>query len=282
MAKRYVLIVILLAACRKEAPLQTRAADMAAAPQEAAATASSQVQRLSSPPVPAAPRMIIRNASLSLVVRDALDVLGKASAFIESKGGYVAEQRQWKDREQVRASAVLRVPSQQLMPSLAALRGLAVRVENEAITGEDVSQEFSDLGAQLKNLQLTETELRELLRTVRERTQKASEIMEIYTEISKVRGDIERIQGRMQYLSQMAAMSTIRLDLVPDAIAAPVVEPGWQPVATVRAATRSLVNTIKGLADIAIWVLIYVLPIGLILIAVGLLIRSVWRRLRRA
>lgn len=182
--------------------------------------------------------------------------------------------------EQVRASATLRVPSAQLRPTLAALSGLAIRVQNEGITGEDVTAEFSDLGAQLKNLQATETELRELLATVRQRTQKASEIMEVFTELTKVRGDIERIQGRMQYLSQMTAMSTIRLDLVPDAIAAPVVEPGWQPLATVRSAARSLVNTLKTLADALIWIVLYLIPVGAFFVLVALVIRGLWRRLR--
>src|SRR4029077_8027881 len=112
--------------------------------------------------------------------------------------------------------------------------GYALRVENQAITGQDVSEDFSDLGAQLKNLQGAETELRELLTTIRKRTEKASEVMEVYNEITRVRGDIERIQGRMQYLSQMTALSTITLELTPDVLAAPVVEPGWRPLATVR------------------------------------------------
>lgn len=167
------------------------------------------------------------------------------------------------------------------MPILAAIRGLAVRVESETVTSQDVSQEYSDLGAQLRNLQAAETELRELLKTVRERTQKASEIMEIYTEITKVRGDIDRIQGRIQYLSQMTSLSTVTLELIPDVLAAPVVEPGWQPVATVKNASRSLLNSLKGVVDVLIWVVIYVLPLGLIFVALALLVRAAWRRLRK-
>jgi len=148
------------------------------------------------------------------------------------------------------------------MPILAAIRGLAIRVEGENVNAQDVSQEYSDLAAQLRNLQATETELRELLKTVRERTQKASEIMEIYTEITKVRGDIERIQGRIQYLSQMTALSTITLDLIPDVLAVPVVEPGWQPVATIKNASRSLVNSLKGVVDVLIWFVLYILPLA--------------------
>lgn len=226
-------------------------------------------------------RMIIRNANMSLVVRDAADVLQKVTALVDAKGGYVADSRQWKEQEQVRASATLRIPATQLMPILAAIRGLAVRVESENVTSQDVSQEYSDLGAQLRNLQAAETELRELLKTVRERTQKASEIMEIYTEITKVRGDIDRIQGRIQYLSQMTSLSTITLELIPDVLAAPVVEPGWQPVATVKSASRSLVNSLKGVVDVLIWVVLYILPLGLIFVAFALIIRVVWKRVRK-
>jgi hypothetical protein len=226
-------------------------------------------------------RMIIRNANMSLVVRDAVDVLQKVTALVDAKGGYVAESRQWKEQEQVRASATLRIPATQLMPVLSAIRGLAVRVESENVTAQDVSQEYADLGAQIKNLQATETELRELLKTVRERTQKASEIMEIYTEITKVRGEIDRIQGRIQYLSQMTSLSTITLELIPDVLATPVVEPGWQPVATVKNASRSLVNSLKGVVEVLIWVVLYILPLGLIFVAFALIIRAFWKRLRK-
>jgi hypothetical protein len=233
------------------------------------------------PPAQPQTRMIIRNANMSLVVRDAVDVLQKVTALADAKGGYVADTKQWKEREQVRASASLRVPATQLMPLLAAIRGLAIRVESESVNAQDVSQEYSDLGAQLRNLQATETELRELLKTVRERTQKASEVMEIYNEITKVRGEIDRIQGRIQYLSQMTSLSTITLELIPDVLAAPVVEPGWQPVATVKNASRSLINSLKGVVDLLIWVVLYILPLGLIFVVFALIIRAVWKRMRK-
>lgn len=287
--KRVLLVAILLGvACKKEyvGGLARRAAEL---PRGVPVQLAQTGQPAPPPPPPPAAtpvavpnRMIVRNAQLSLVVRNAVDVLHKASALAESKAGYVTEERQWKEGEQVRASATLRIPAAQLRPVLATLSGFAVRVQNETISGEDVTAEFTDLGAQLKNLQATEIELRELLTTVRQRTQKASEIMEVFTELTKVRGDFERIQGRMQYLSQNTAMSTITLELVPDAIAAPVVEPGWQPVATIRAAARSLVNTLKGLADAAIWAVLYLLPIVAIFVGIALLIRGMWHRLQRS
>jgi hypothetical protein len=281
------LILVLILGCKKSEGSSEAMANLpAGVPVNAT---SAQAERLqggeASPAAPAAPlivpgRMIIRDATISLIVRDSVQSLRAITAMVEAHGGYVSDARQWKDREQVRANATFRVPANQLNVALAAMRANAIRVESEAITAQDVSQEFSDLAAQQRTLEATEVELRQLLKTVRERTQKASEIMEIYTELTKVRGDIERISGRMQYLSQMTAMSTIKLELVPDVLAAPVIEPGWQPVATIKNASRSLINTLKALVDALIWIVIYLLPIVLFFIAIAMLIRAVWRRIR--
>jgi hypothetical protein len=282
--KRILLATLLVVLACKAENRETAVTDTAV---DSPRAGESVVSRTSAQPaaknLPAQPqtRMIIRNANMSLVVRDAADALEKVTALVDAKGGYVADTRQWKEREQVRASASLRVPATQLMPLLAAIRGLAIRVESESVTAQDVSQEYSDLGAQLRNLQATETELRELLKTVRERTQKASEVMEIYNEITKVRGEIDRIQGRIQYLSQMTSLSTITLELIPDVLAAPVVEPGWQPVATVKNASRSLINSLKGVVDVLIWVVLYILPLGLIFVVLALIVRAVWKRIRK-
>jgi hypothetical protein len=220
------------------------------------------------PKSPAAPlpasRMIVRKANLSLVVSDA----AKASAAIAQQaaafGGYVADSRTWRENEQVRATLTVRVPAQNLDAMLASARKGSVRVQNETVSGEDVTQEFSDLGARLRNAEAAEVELRELLTTVRQRTQKAKEILEIYEKLNEVRGEIEEAKGRMLYLSQVTAMSTVTVELIPDAIAQPVVEPGWRPLEVIRAATRSLVTALQWIANLAIWLVIWVLPILLL------------------
>lgn len=287
--------LLLLVACSKgesapssvaRADVQMAVTDTAASDGAAAAgasTAASDAARAgASTAAPAAPRMIVRNASLAIVVRDSADVLRRVTALVEAKRGYVAETKQWKEREQVRASATLRVPSAELAPVLSSIRTYSVRVESEEVTADDVSEEFADLGAQLRNLEATETELRELLNTVRMRTQKASEVLEVHREMSKIRGEIDRIQGRRQFLSQQAAMSTIKLELIPDVLAAPVIESGWQPVATVRTAGRALINSLKTVADLLIWIVLYVLPLGALIVALALLLRPVVLRLRDA
>jgi len=79
------------------------------------------------------------------------------------------------------------------------------------------------------------------------------------------------VKGRMQYLSTLTALATLNIELIPDVLARPVVEPGWRPLETLKNASRALVNALKGLANALIWLVIYVLPL-LILIAIPIVL----------
>lgn len=227
-------------------------------------------------------RMIVRTVNLSLVVTSTETALEAISGLATATGGYVSDSKTWRQNEQLRGTVKLRIPADRLDSTLAAIKKLAVRVEAESLGGQDVTEEYSDLNAQLVNLEATEKELRELLSEVRQRTQKAEDILQVYRELTTIRGEIERVKGRMQYLSNLTALATITVELIPDALARPVVEPGWRPLETLRNASRALVNALKGLVDVLIYLVILVLPIVLVIGAV--IYGLVWllRRLTRA
>ena len=229
-------------------------------------------------------RMIIRTADLSLVVTDAEPAMKSITDMVTGMGGYVADSSAWREGEQLRARMTVRIPAGDLDGAIAAIKALAVRVERENVSGQDVTEEYTDLDAQLVNLEATENELRELLAEVRQRTQKAEDILQVHRELTNIRGEIERVKGRMQYLSTLTALATLNIELIPDVLARPVVEPGWRPLETLKNASRALVNALKGLANALIWLVIYVLPL-LILIAIPivlvvLLIRWLVHRVR--
>ncbi|MEZ4518485.1 MAG: DUF4349 domain-containing protein [Chloroflexota bacterium] len=92
-------------------------------------------------------------------------------------------------------------------------------------------------------------------------------------------GEIESIKGRMQYLSQSAAFSTITASLTPDILAQPVQVAGWQPGGVAKQALEALISGLQTLANILIWLAIYVLPIALIIgIPLYLIVRYILRR----
>jgi hypothetical protein len=228
----------------------------------AGATVASPAARQAS--VQASPRMIVRTATMSVIVRDAADAMRAIARDAAALGGYVTESRQWREGEQLRGSITVRVPTGRFEDMTGSAKKGAVRVQSEAVTGEDVTQEFSDLSAHLRNAEAAEIELRALMTAAREHAKHATDVLEVYEKLNEVRGQIETIKGRMQYLSTVSAMSTVTVELVPDVVAQPVAQTGWRPTETAYRASRALIEASQYLADRAIWLVIYLLPIALI------------------
>ena len=227
-------------------------------------------------------RMIVRTGSLSLLVENTEAAMQQIKSIAEGLGGYVANSNAYHSGDLLHGSMAIRVPATQFDSAFAQFKALATRVENENTGADDVTEEYSDLSARLLNLEATEVELRELLATVRQRTGKAEDILAVYRELTEIRGQIEQLKGRMQYLERMTALATIHIELIPNQIQKPIVEPSWNPGLTLRNAFRSLVNAFQFIVEALIWFAVFALPI-LVVIAIPILI-VVWiirRNVRR-
>ena len=176
-----------------------------------------------------------------------------------------------------RANVNLRVDSARLDDALARLRALAIEVRNENISGDDVSAEFSDLGAQLANLESAAAQLQKIM----DQAAKTEDVLNVFKTLTEMRGQIDQIKGRMKFLSQSAALSSISLELIPDAAAKPVEPPVWRPLGTINRAVEALMRSTRTLIDAAIYFGIAVLPILLVVFGLPLLlIIAVARALR--
>ncbi len=284
-------LVAALAGCAASAPppsapvMLDRAVEQPAAQSAPSAQEKTTAGGAAQGPADDTDRMIIRTADLSIVVTDAAQAQQSVADTVKTLGGYIADSSAWREGEQLRARMTVRVPAEKLDALLAAIKGSAVRVQQESIKGQDVTEEYSDLSAQLTNLEATEKELRELLAEVRQKTQKAEDVLQVYRELTTIRGEIEQLKGRMQYLGTMTAMATANVELIPDTLAQPVIEPGWRPLETLKNAGRALVNALKGLVNALIWLVVYVLPILIVIaipiVLIVLAIRWLVRRSRR-
>ena len=223
--------------------------------------------------------LIVRTANVKLIVADTAKTIDGVTKFVEATGGYVSGSNVWREGELLRARLTLRVPSDKLAVTIASIRSLARRVENETLTSEDVTQEYVDLGAQLRNLEATEVELRQLLTDIRRNTRKAAEVLEVHQQLTTIRGEIERTKGRMRYLGETTSMSAISLEIAPDQ---PLVQAGWHPLLIVENACRALVSALQSVATAAIWILIYVVPVGGMFLLGAALLWKVYRRSRVA
>lgn len=223
-------------------------------------------------------RMIIRTVNLTLTVEDTAETLDALEGLAAGYDGYVADSNRWFSDERLFANVTLRVPAESLDAFLGEVRDLAIRVDSESVDSDDVTEEYADISARLTNLEATEVELRELLTEVRENRGSAEEILAVHRELSNIRGQIEQLKGRQQFLERMTALSTIQIQVRPEAAPRAVVRESWNPLVTVSDAAHALVEVAKAVFSVAIYAVVLspvlLVPAGLL----WLLARFVRRR----
>jgi len=154
-------------------------------------------------------RMIVRTAEISLVVIDVATALDQVTDMAERFDGYVVSSTRWKEDERLIGNITIRVSADDFDEAMAVLRGLAVDVTHEDTSAKDVTEEYIDLSAKLKNLEATEEQYLRLM----EKAEKVEDILAVQRELSKTRGEIEQTKGRMQYLERTSATSLIEIHL---------------------------------------------------------------------
>ena len=281
----WLVAAMIIAGCAASAPQDSYAESVApasvggaaAAPAESAAMQSSDeaiAQSSGNDGVAVSARKIIARASLTLVVADTEVTVDEITQLIAEMGGYVSTSELYRGSQSLQGQITLRVPAENLDATLDALAEMAVEVESRSLNREDVTDQYSDVDAQIRNLEATETELLAMLEEVRERPNSTTEdIMSVYRTLTEVRGQIETLRGRKNMWDNLISLSTITVTIRPDSANLPVVEEGWRPSGVAREAQRALVATFQVLGNVAIWLGIFVLPLLLVaLIPLGLLV----------
>jgi hypothetical protein len=253
------------------------AADTVEQARSVAAPAAAPASQAAPPPA-VQRRQLIRRLDLHLVVKDTEAAAQRLQQLAASLGGFVSDLNAGRNEGVLHYQMTVRVPASQLDRAREEIRGIALRVEREQMSTEDVTDQYVDLSARMQSLQATETELRELLAESREKSRKVGEVMEIYRELTGVRTQIEQIQGQLNSLKDLVGLSTIQLTLEPDAAGKPIAAGGWRPNETVRNAFGVLVGFLQGLVDLVIFLVVVALPVVLVVLIPILLLRKAWKR----
>jgi len=225
-------------------------------------------------------RLIIRNAALDLVVADTKATLDAISDLVDELDGFVVESSAYKYQEGLQAHVTLRVPAEDLDAALERIRDLATDVRRESISGQDVTEEYVDLRARLRNREATQARLLQYL----EDAEDTEAVLAVDEQLRWVESEIEQLKGRIQYLEESAAMATVTLDITPDELAQPIQIGGWHPEGTLRDAFQSLIRMLQFLVDAAIVIVVLIIPtlavIALPFMGLFLLVRAIARRRR--
>jgi len=208
----------------------------------------------------AADRKIVRTGSLWIEVKDIDVTLADISSLASQLNGYVVSSTQRADEAEPTGWISIRIPVEKFDEAMQKLRALGVKVLNENTNSQDVTEQYSDLSAQLRNLEATEAQYLELLK----KAENVKDILEVQRELSNVRGNIERIKGRMQYLERTSDMSVIEISLKKTR---PIGESTWDVPGIFKSAVDGLIVFGKFLTGLLIWVLVFA-PVWIIILVI--------------
>ena len=230
-----------------------------------------------------ADRVVIHTAHMSIVVPDPSASVQEIADLANEMGGFVVSSNMSQtffseaNISADRASITIRVPSERLDEALASIKDGATEVQSENVSGQDVTQEFTDLQSRLRNLAAAEEQLLDIMSSATE----TEDVLQVFENLRRVSEEIEIIKGRIQYLSESARLSAISVELIPDVAAQPLAIGGWQPEGTVKEAFTALIEALRFIGEAAIWSVICIVPVALILgVPLFFVVRGVRRRRR--
>ena len=228
-------------------------------------------------------RLVIKNADLSIVVDDPLQKLDSIVAMAEEIGGYVVDSNVWQNTLNSGAKVphvniTVRVPAERLDESLDRIKTNVIEIVSENVSGQDVTSDYTDLESRLRNLEAAEAQLQMIM----DEAVETEDVLQVYNYLVSMREQIEVTKGQMKYYKDAARLSRISVDIIADEEAQPLMIGGWQPAGVAKVAIETMVNTLQKLGDIAIWIVLCVVPIGIIIgIPLYFIIRYILRLRKR-
>ena len=207
------------------------------------------------PPVPTAEdRKIVRTASLDLIVKEPGEIAEKIRALSESMGGFLVSSEIRGEQEMSGGSLTIRVPAARFDEARTQIRRLGLRVENERIEAEDVTRQYVDRAASLRNLRAEEEQYLSILKQAKT----VKDTLDVSEKLSDVRGQIEQHQAEFEALSKQIETVAITVSLRTEAEAR-VLGLNWRPLYQMKLALR---DGLDGLATYAtsMMALVFFLP----------------------
>ena len=153
-------------------------------------------------------RRVISTGYMSVEVDDVPAAAGQVRIAAEALGGFVESSTVSGDDEDAFAEVTIRVPQEAFPEALDRVRRIG-DVRSEDLRAQDVTEQFIDLDARLRSALRTEGSLLDLL----DRATDVEDVIAIERELSRIRTDIERLQGQLNFLERRVSLSTLTVSL---------------------------------------------------------------------
>ncbi len=213
-------------------------------------------------------RKVISTATLTIEVESVRDAINKITNITLENAGFISSSSISDiggDRKNGYLTA--RVPQKNFCSTIEKISELGTE-KHRQVSGQDVTEEFIDLGARLDNLKKQEIRLQEILKIANT----VKDILEIEHELERVRGEIESLTGRLNFLNQSVEMSTISINVLEPT---PFTGEGWGISQALKDALRGFIESARGIIIFTG----FIIPILVYLCVLVLLVLGIKRKI---
>lgn len=212
-------------------------------------------------------RKIISTANIRMEVESVQTAFNEITTITQDFGGFISSSSVYNTDGQYNGRMTVRVPQKNFYLTIEQIEAVG-KIKSKEISGQDVTEEYIDLQARLGNLEKQEIRLQEIL----DMAITVEEVLQVETELERVRGEIERLTGRLNYLNQSIGMSTIAVSM---AEPTPITGSGWGITDALREAVNGFINTVL----VIIVFMGYVIPLLIFIVSIILITLRVKRKI---
>ncbi|MCB0479619.1 MAG: DUF4349 domain-containing protein [Crocinitomicaceae bacterium] len=158
---------------------------------------------------------IIKTANMKFQVDDVDMTTNKISSILKTKGAYISDMNQSKNRNHFYSELTIRVPNLYFDDLLMELSLTGEKVDYKRVSSQDVTEEYVDIQTRLKTKKEVKKIYEEILRS---KAKTVAEVLDTEEKLRRIQEEIEVQEGRMRYLKNQVNMSTIYLTIYEEGV----------------------------------------------------------------
>lgn len=247
-----------------------------AVPMMAKVSDTSSIGFRESTPTSADQRLLLQDTTVDELVKDVTKASQQIEDIAKKSGGYLVNKGLSKPEGGEFGHIEIRVPTEKREAAIEEIKAVGIKTIGYEVFAQDLTDSYTDLETQLANLEKVKTKMDAIL----DQATKVTDLVDIQMQINNIQQQIDSIKGQQNYLTQVAKLTKIHVNLSTDEMALPYVpDTSWRPATVFKSAVRSMVITLRYMFNVLVWVIVYI-PVFLILGLVFLIVRLVWKKIK--
>src|SRR5258707_4253510 len=224
-----------------------------------------------------ADRQVIRSGTLEIISTDPLQAAEQLRNLAMHLSGFVVRSKvSGSDERMQSAQVTLRIPADHFDEARAQVRAIAKSVEQDMVEARDVTREYVDQEAALRNARAEEQQYLVILK----QAASVKDVLEVSSKLAEVSGHIDGLQADLRSLHSQVEMALLTTNITAMA-EAQLSGIRWRPLYKAKLSLRSALSSVSDYGDSMVELVINLPVIAIWGFTILVLLKVGWIALRR-